>query len=59
MLTQYPKLGEPLYRFRLENGLQVLVNPRPGFTKTLAYFATAYYDNFHKKVPLCCIFSPF
>ena len=42
MLTQYPKLGEQLYRFRLENGLQVLVNPRPGFTKTLAYFATAY-----------------
>ena len=42
MLTEYPGLGEQLYRCRLENGLQVLVNPRPGFTKTLAYFATAY-----------------
>ncbi len=42
MLTQYPRLGEQLYRSRLENGLTVLVAPRPGFTKTLAYFATNY-----------------
>ena len=40
MLTQYPRLGDSLYRSRLENGLTVLVVPRPGFTKTLAYFAT-------------------
>ena len=36
MLNQYPRLGEQLYRSRLENGLTVLVAPRPGFTKTLA-----------------------
>jgi len=42
MLTQYPRLGDSLYRSRLENGLTVLVVPRPGFTKTLAYFATDY-----------------
>ena len=42
MLTAYPRLDTTLYRYRLENGLQVLINPRPGFTKTLAYFATSY-----------------
>lgn len=42
MLTTYPRLDTKLYRYRLENGLQVLINPRPGFTKTLAYFATSY-----------------
>ena len=42
MLTSYPRLDTELYRYRLENGLQVLINPRPGFTKTLAYFATSY-----------------
>ena len=42
MLTAYPRLDTTLYRHRLENGLQVLINPRPGFTKTLAYFATGY-----------------
>jgi len=40
MLTQYPRLGDSIYQSRLENGLTVLVVPRPGFTKTLAYFAT-------------------
>ena len=42
MLTAYPRLDTQLYRCRLENGLQILINPRPGFTKTLAYFATSY-----------------
>ena len=42
MLTEYPRLDTNLYRYRLENGLQVLINPRPGFTKALAYFATSY-----------------
>ena len=42
MLMSFPRLDSKLYRYRLENGLQVLINPRPGFTKTLAYFATSY-----------------
>ena len=42
MLTAYPRLDAVLYRYRLENGLQVLIHPRPGFQKTLAYFATSY-----------------
>ena len=36
----YPHLDETLYRRKLSNGLQVLVVPKPGFTKKLAYFAT-------------------
>ena len=36
----YPQLGERLYRKVLPNGLTVLVVPRPGFSKSLAYFAT-------------------
>ncbi len=36
----YPALGEKLYKATLENGLRVLVAPRPGFTKKLAYFVT-------------------
>ena len=38
----YPELGETLYRQVLPNGLTVLVVPRPGFTKKLAYFVTDY-----------------
>ena len=37
---QYPELDETLYRETLENGLKVLVVPRKGFTKKLAYFVT-------------------
>ena len=37
---EYPQVGETLYRDTLSNGLQVLVLPRPGFTKKLAYFVT-------------------
>ncbi len=38
----YPELDETLYTGKLENGLTVLVVPRKGFTKKLAYFATDY-----------------
>ena len=38
----YPELDEILYSCRLENGLTVLVVPRKGFTKKLAYFVTDY-----------------
>lgn len=38
----YPELDETLYRETLENGLPVLVIPRKGFTKKIAYFVTDY-----------------
>jgi len=41
-LTQYPRLGEAIYTGKLENGLTVAVVPRPGFTKSKAYFVTDY-----------------
>ena len=37
---EYPEVGEVLYRQTLSNGLEVMVLPRPGFTKKLAYFVT-------------------
>ena len=37
---EYPQLGEGLYKDRLSNGLTVMVVPRPGFSKKLAYFVT-------------------
>ncbi len=40
MIRQYPRLGETLYKRRLENGLTVAVVPRPGFTRALCYFVT-------------------
>ena len=36
----YPKLAERVFRRRLSNGLTVIVVPRPGFQRKLAYFAT-------------------
>ena len=36
----YPKLAEQVFRRRLSNGLTVIVVPRPGFQRKLAYFAT-------------------
>ena len=36
----YPDLSETLYRGKLSNGLTVLVLPRPGFSRKLAYFVT-------------------
>ena len=38
----YPEVGETLYKGILENGLQIIVLPRPGFTKKLCYFVTDY-----------------
>ena len=38
----YPQLAETIYRGILENGLQIVVIPRSGFTKKLAYFVTDY-----------------
>ena len=37
---EYPQLGEGLYKEKLSNGLTVMVVPRPGFSKKLAYFVT-------------------
>jgi predicted Zn-dependent peptidase len=39
-MTAYPRLGETLYKEKLSNGLRVMVDKRPGFTKKLAYFVT-------------------
>ena len=39
-MTAYPRLGETLYKNKLSNGLRVMVNRRPGFTRKLAYFVT-------------------
>ena len=41
-LCKYPHLEESVYRHTLPNGLTVLLLPRPGFTKKLAYFVTDY-----------------
>ncbi len=38
----YPDLSETVYRQTLPNGLPVVVVPRPGFTRKLAYFVTDY-----------------
>ncbi|MBQ3504461.1 MAG: insulinase family protein [Oscillospiraceae bacterium] len=40
--VEYPRLDEVLYTGTLENGLTVLVLPRKGFAKKLAYFVTDY-----------------
>ena len=37
---EYPGLGETVCRCVLPNGLNIMVVPRPGFTKKLAYFIT-------------------
>ena len=39
-IREYPRLGERLYRRTLPNGLTLMVVPRAGFTKKLAYFVT-------------------
>jgi len=39
-VTEYPRLGEKLYKRKLSNGLTVMVVSRPGFTRKLAYFVT-------------------
>ncbi len=40
MKIQYPKLDEVAYREKLPNGLDVIVVPRKGFSKKIAYFVT-------------------
>jgi len=40
--VEYPRLEETLHHERLENGLDVFVLPKPGFTKTFAVFATRF-----------------
>ena len=40
--TDYPNIGESLFSQTLENGLRVLVVPRPGFLKKYAFFAANY-----------------
>ena len=47
----YPRLDETVYRRILPNGLPVVVVPRPGFTKKLAYFVTDY-GSIHTKFRL-------
>ncbi len=39
---EYPALAQTLYTTVLPNGLKIMVDKRPGFTKKLAYFATDY-----------------
>ena len=47
-ILQYPDLNEQLYRTTLQNGLTVLVLPRPGFQKKLCYLAVDY-GSIHRK----------
>ena len=39
---EYPRLDERVYREKLSNGLTVIVLPRPGFSRKIAYFVTDY-----------------
>ena len=48
---EYPGLGETVCRCVLPNGLTVMVAPRPGFTKKLAYFVT-YFGSIHTEFTL-------
>ena len=48
---EYPQLGEILYKEQLSNGLTVMVVPRPGFSKKLAYFVTDF-GAIHRKFTL-------
>ena len=58
-LLNYPALGEKVYKSRLSNGLRVLVRPRRGFSRKIAYFITEYgaihteftLDGEHMRVP--------
>ena len=38
----YPDLGLSLYKTKLENGLTILVTPRPGWRRAQAFFVTNY-----------------
>ena len=50
-MTNYPLLDEKLYRKRLANGLEVIVCPKPGFQRKVAYFMTSY-GSIHTKFTL-------
>ena len=50
-MTHYPLLDEKLYRTVLPNGLTVVVNPRKGFQRKVAYFVTNY-GSIHTKFTL-------
>lgn len=39
---RYERVGEALYYTVLENGLHIYVDPKPGFQKSYAFFATNY-----------------
>lgn len=41
-IRSYPELQETLHYAKLDNGLEVFVLPKPGFTKTYATFTTRY-----------------
>ncbi|MBB6735490.1 EF-P 5-aminopentanol modification-associated protein YfmH [Cohnella zeiphila] len=41
-VRNYPKLQETLLVAKLDNGLEVFILPKPGFTKTYATFTTRY-----------------
>lgn len=41
-IQSYPELQETLYYAKMDNGLEVFVLPKPGFTKTYATFTTRY-----------------
>ena len=38
----YPALDETLFSVTLPDGLHIMVNRKPGFTKKLCYFAVDY-----------------
>lgn len=41
-VMEYPKLQEKLWHEKMDNGLEVFVLPKPGFTKTYATFTTRF-----------------
>ncbi len=41
-LHEYPRLDERVYRETLSNGLTLMVVPKPGFSRKIAYFFTDY-----------------
>lgn len=41
-MREFPNIGEKLFTETLENGLQIYVMPKPGFSKSYAMFATNY-----------------
>ncbi len=57
--TEYPELGETVYRDTLPCGLSLIVLPRKGFSRSLAYFVTDFgsihtdftLDGTHFRVP--------